>query len=179
MSDWYVGEIRILAYSRGAPSGWQLCDGSLLSISEYEVLYQLLGTTYGGDGQTSFGVPDLRGRVPVHQGNGRGLTPRPIGQLSGDESITLTTQQMGSHAHVLLASTDVGTSLAPSKFMLAAVPSSVNEPFYATSPAGAATAPFPATTVQVAGGNQPHDNTAPTLTLQYCIATVGVYPIQP
>ncbi len=179
MGDWYVGEIRILPYTRGAPLGWQLCDGSMLSISDNEVLFQLLGTTYGGDGQTTFGVPDLRGRVPVHQGAGRGLTPRSIGEMSGNESVTLTAQQMASHAHCMLASTNVGTSSEPSMLVLAGVPSSVNDPFYATSPAGAPTAPFPPTTVQFTGGNQPHDNTAPTLTLQYCIATVGIYPTQP
>jgi len=179
MSEWYVGEIRILPYVRGAPSGWQICDGSLLSISNFEVLYQLLGTTYGGDGQTTFGVPDLRGRVPVHQGNGRGLTPRSPGQLSGDDAVTLTSQQMASHAHFLLASTDAGTSAAPAKFVLAALPSGGTEQFYAPTLEGATIAPFPTSTVAPAGGNQPHDNTAPTMTLQYCIATVGVYPTPP
>jgi microcystin-dependent protein len=179
MGDWYAGEIRILPYVRGAPSGWQICDGSLLPINDYEVLFQLVGTTYGGDGQTTFGVPDLRGRVPVHQGSGRGMTPRAPGEVGGYESVTLSAQQMASHAHVLLASTEIGSSVAPAKFVLAAVPPSVNEQFYATSPAGATAVPFPPATVQLSGGNQPHDNTAPTLTLQYCIATAGIYPTPP
>jgi microcystin-dependent protein len=178
MSSCFVGEIRILPYPRGAPSGWQACDGSLLSISEYEVLYQLIGTTYGGDGQMTFAVPDLRGRVPLHQGTGRGLTPRVIGERAGDESVTLTTLQMGQHAHFMLASTAVGTSVAPANMVLAAVPPAVGDAFYATSPGGAATVPFPPATVQIAGGSQPHDNTAPTLTVHYCIATNGVYPTQ-
>ncbi|MEG3163325.1 tail fiber protein [Sphingomonas sp. PB2P19] len=178
MSECYLGEIRILPYSRGAPSGWQACDGSLLSISEHEVLFQLIGTTYGGDGQSTFAVPDLRGRVPLQQGSGRGLTPRTIGEVGGSESVTLTMQQMGAHAHFLLASTDVGTSLAPANLVLATVPSSTGEAFYAGSPAGAPTVPFPASTVRPAGGNQAHDNTAPTLTVQYCIATAGIYPSQ-
>ncbi|RZM33830.1 MAG: phage tail protein [Sphingomonas sp.] len=154
MSDWYIGEIRILPYSRGAPLGWQLCDGSLLAISEYDVLFVLLGNTYGGDGQTTFAVPDLRGRAPVHQGTGRGLTT------------------------IMQASTDVGTSVAPSQFVLAAVPPGLNDQFYAASPAGVTTVPFPISMVRPSGGNQPHDNTAPTLTLQYCIATTGIFPTQ-
>lgn len=178
MSECYVGEIRILPYARGAPSGWQVCNGSLLAISEYEVLYTLLGTTYGGDGQMTFGVPDLRGRVPLHQGTGPGLTPRTIGEMSGTESVTLTVQQMASHGHFMLASTDPGTALTPTNAVLAAVPTSVAEQFYTPSIAGATAATFPASAVRPAGGNQPHDNTAPTLTLQYCIATFGIYPTQ-
>jgi microcystin-dependent protein len=180
MSECYLGEIRILPYSRGAPSGWQVCDGSLLSTSDYDLLFNLIGTTYGGDGQATFAVPDLRGRVPIHQGpGGRGVSPRPIGQVSGDESITLTVQQMSPHAHFMLASTDVGTSITPTNFVLAAVPASVGEQFYTPSIAGATATPFPASAVRPAGGNQPHDNTAPTLTLQYCIAFLGIYPNQP
>lgn len=179
MSECYVGEIRILPYARGAPSGWQICDGSLLSISDYEVLFQLVGTTYGGDGQTTFAVPDLRGRVPVHQGTGRGLSPRSLGLVSGDESVTLTLQQMSPHVHFMLASTDAGTSITPTNLVLAAVPTSVGEQFYTPSITGATAAQFPTSAVRPAGGNQPHDNTAPTLTLQYCIATLGIYPNQP
>ncbi len=178
MSDWYIGEIRILPYSRGAPLGWQLCDGSLLAISEYDVLFVLLGNTYGGDGQTTFAVPDLRGRAPVHQGTGRGLTTRPLGELAGTETVTLLVSQMAQHAHFMQASTDVGTSVAPSQFVLAAVPPGLNDQFYAASPAGVTTVPFPISMVRPSGGNQPHDNTAPTLTLQYCIATTGIFPTQ-
>ncbi len=178
MSDWFAGEIRILPYSRGAPLGWQACDGSLLSISEYELLFVLIGTNYGGDGQTTFGVPDLRGRVPVHQGTGRGLTTRSLGEMSGSDAVTLTVPQMARHAHVMLASTDVGTSATPSQFVLATVPASLDDQFYATAPAGVTSVPFPTSMVRPSGGNQAHDNTAPTLSLQYCIATVGIFPPQ-
>ncbi len=93
MSTPYVGEIRMFGFSR-TPSGWQTCDGSLLPISQYEVLYTLLGTTYGGDGVTTFAVPDLRGRIPIHQGRGNGLTPKILGQLAGTEQITLILNQI-------------------------------------------------------------------------------------
>ena len=178
MSSSFIGEIRILPYMRGAPSGWQICDGSLLQISGNETLFQLLGVTYGGDGQTNFGVPDLRARVPVHQGQGAGLSPRNLGQVAGDDTVTLNTQQMGQHNHFLMASTADATSASPGAMVLAAVPSSLGDSFYATAPAQAPTVGFPATMVIPTGGNQPHDNTAPTQAMQYCIATDGIYPVQ-
>lgn len=177
MSTPYIGEIRIFPYSRGAPEGWQACDGSLLSINEFEMLYQLFGTTYGGDGTATFGVPDLRGRVPVHQGTGTGLSPRPLGSIAGEETVTLTTQQMAPHAHTMLASTTPGIASSPANTVLAAVPATLNEGFYATSMNNPS--PFPNTTLQPVGGGGGHDNTAPTLTLLYCIATMGIYPSQP
>ena len=179
MSECYVGEIRLLPYVRGAPSGWQICDGSLLAIADYEVLYNLLGTTYGGDGQQTFAVPDLRGRVPVHQGAGRGLSTRVLGELGGEESVTLLGTQMGPHTHMPLASTADATSNTPTANVLAALPAALNEVFYNRGIAGASPVPFPITTLQPSGGQQPHDNTAPTLTLQYCIAWQGIYPSQP
>jgi len=178
MSECYIGEIRLLPYMRGAPSGWQICDGSLLPISQYETLYTLLGTVYGGDGQQTFGVPDLRSRVPIHQGSGRGLTPHSLGEISGTESVTLMTQQMGPHAHTPLASTLPATSNSPSGNVLAAVPAALNDTFYNTAVAQSSPVIFPPTTLQPGGGSQAHDNTAPTLTMQYCIATVGIWPAQ-
>ena len=179
MSECYVGEIRLLPYQRGAPSGWQICDGTLLSIAEYEVLYTLLGTTYGGDGQNTFGVPDLRGRVPVHQGPGPGLTQRILGETAGEESVTLNSQQMGAHTHTPLASTAPATGSSPAGNVLAAVPAALNTAFYNPNPAESTPVAFPVTMLQPDGGSQAHDNTAPTLTLQYCIATMGIYPAQP
>ena len=179
MGDCFIGEIRLLPYLRGAPSGWQICDGSLLQISGNEAMYQLLGTTYGGDGQSNFGVPDLRDRVPVHQGPGRGLTPRSLGQFGGSDSVTLNSQQMGPHGHFMLASTTAATSASPDKMVLAAVPTSLSEVFYANVGSQTSSAPFPTTMVQPSRRSQPHDNTAPTLTLQYCIATDGIYPTPP
>lgn len=179
MSTCYIGEIRLLPYFRGAPTGWQVCDGSLLSISDQEVLFQLLGTAYGGDGVNSFGVPDLRSRVPVHQGTGSNLTPRNMGDTAGQEMVPLSTTQLAPHAHFMLASTAPGTSTTPAGNVLAAVPSTVNDQFYATSPQPDDAVPFPASMLQPAGGGQGHLNTAPTLTLQYCIATDGIYPSRP
>ncbi|WP_428152139.1 phage tail protein [Brevundimonas sp.] len=179
MSECYVGEIRLLPYMRGAPSGWQVCDGSFLPINQYEVLYQLIGTTYGGDGQTTFAVPDLRSRVPVHQGTGRGLTPRALGETAGGESVTLMQSQMGPHAHMPLASTTPATGNSPANTVLAAIPATLNDTFFNPDAAQSSPVAFPATMIQPAGGSQPHDNTAPTLTMQYCIAWSGVYPAQP
>lgn len=179
MSEAYVGEIRILPYVRGAPNGWQVCDGSLLSIAEYETLFMLLGTTYGGDGQATFAVPDLRSRVPIHQGSGRGLTPHSLGEVAGSETVSLTMQQMGQHGHTMLASTAAGTSASPANTVLAAAAGVANEVFYAPSPAPNEGIDFPTTMVMAAGSSQPHDNTAPTLTMQYCISLYGIYPSQP
>lgn len=175
MSEPYVGEIRLYPYGRGAPVNWQLCDGSLLSIASYDVLYSLLGTSYGGDGVTTFAVPDLRGRVPIHQGTGPGLSSYPLGQVGGTETVTLTTQQMPAHNHIALASTAPGNAATAGGNLLATV---ANEPLYVPSDPGGTPYPLPATTVGVAGQSQPHDNTAPTLTLNYCIALYGIYPSQ-
>ncbi len=176
MSTPYIGEIRILPYARGAPQGWQICDGSLLSIGDYDTLFMVIGTTYGGDGQTTFAVPDLRSRVPVHQGGGRGLTPRALGEVSGTETVTLMTAQMARHMHVMVASTATGTSASPTDAVLAAIAGVADEVLYATAPVPADAVAFPATMVMTAGTNQPHDNTAPTLTLQYCISLYGIFP---
>jgi microcystin-dependent protein len=175
MSNQYVGEIRLFPYSRGAPDSWQLCDGTLLPISQYEVLYTLIGTTYGGNGVSTFAVPDLRGRVPIHNGTGLGLSPYVAGQMAGTESVLLTQSQMASHFHVLIASAAAGNSTAPTGNLLATVP---NEPFYATVEQGMSTYQFPATTIGMDGNNLPHDNTAPTLALNYCIALYGIFPSQ-
>jgi microcystin-dependent protein len=177
MSTPFIGEIRIFPYVRGAPVDWQVCDGSLLSISEYEALYQLIGTTYGGDGQSTFAVPDLRARVPLHQGQGPGLSAYALGQTAGSETVTLTVQQMPSHFHNIIASTAPAAFDSPAGTLPAAVVDPAVDQFYTPDATGTATN-FPASTVSLTGGNQPHDNTAPTLTLRYCIATVGIFPSQ-
>lgn len=175
MSQPYVGEIRLFPYVRGAPQGWQLCDGSLLSIANFEVLYTLIGTVYGGDGQNTFAVPDMRGRIPVHQGTGRGLSTYNLGQIAGTEQVTLTTNQMPAHNHVLVASTLPGTAITPLNNVTAVI---ADEPFYGQAGDGSTPYPLPANTVGATGGNQPHDNTGPTLTLNYCIAWEGIFPAQ-
>ena len=175
MSDQFIGEIRWFTYPRGAPSGWVACNGSLLSIAQYDLLYTLLGTIYGGDGITTFAVPDLRGRIPLHQGNGIGLTPRPIGQISGTEGVTLTANQLGGHTHFLVASTNPATSATAANMVLAQIGG--GDTLYLAANSGAAAAPL-LPCVGATGGNQPHENCAPTLPLSPCIAFVGVYPNQ-
>lgn len=175
MSEAYVGEIRMFGFSR-VPNGWQACDGSLLSIAEYEALYTLLGTTYGGNGQTTFGVPDLRGRVPLHQGTGPGLTNHPIGQMAGTESVTLTLGQIPAHTHLLSVTTAAATLDAPSA---TALPGSLSgESLYLSDVNGATALPMEETAVSLSGGNQSHGNCMPTLTVQFCICWAGVYPSQ-
>lgn len=171
MSNPYVGEIRLFA-GNFAPAGWALCQGQLLSIAENDVLFALIGTTYGGDGQATFGLPDLRGRVPVHQGTGPGLSTRVIGQLGGSETVTLTAGQLPAHSHTLSATTAAASSAAgPSGSLLAT--SSVA--LYGT---GAAASPMAGAAITASGGNQPHENMAPFLGLNYIISLFGIFPSQ-
>lgn len=175
MSTPYIGEIRIFAFgTRGAPSGWQACDGSLLPISEYDALFAIVGTTYGGDGQTTFAVPDLRGRVPIHQGQGAGLSNYVIGQRAGTETVTVLPTQMPAHTHTLVTTTAAASSLTPGTTLL---PGSVSgDNFYLSDVTGATAVAMSAQSTSLAGGSQPHENCMPTLTVQYCIATQGIFP---
>lgn len=183
MSDQYVGEIRLFGFPR-IPTGWLACDGSLKSIAEYQTLYTLLGTVYGGDGITTFGVPDLRGQVPLHQGNGAGLTPRPIGSMGGTPEVTLLQAQLPSHTHTMRATAAAATTGTPgSTLMLAAIVNTAPPPTPPADqlyvhPATAAPKTMNAQSVQPQGGNQPHFNMMPTLTASFCIAAYGVYPTQ-
>jgi microcystin-dependent protein len=175
MSTPFIGEIRMFGFGR-TPNGWQACDGSLLAISEYDVLFNLIGTTYGGDGQTTFAVPDLRGRLPIHQGQGPGLSPYVIGQAAGTETVTLITTQIPAHTHSVQATSATATSSMPGNaVMLGAIS---GDTMYATDITGLTGIPAAAQSVSVAGGSQPHENTMPTLTVQYCIAWAGIYPQQ-
>ena len=175
MSTPFVGEIRMFGFGR-VPNGWQACDGSLLSIAEYEVLFTLVGTTYGGDGQVTFAVPDLRGRTPLHQGQGPGLGTYVIGQASGTETVTLSASQMAAHTHPVFATSAASTSLGVSNTLL---PGTVSgDVFYATNLTGATAIPMSPQSTSAAGNSQPHENTMPTLTVQFCIAWAGVYPSQ-
>jgi microcystin-dependent protein len=175
MSTPFVGEIRMFGFGR-TPTGWRACDGSLLPISDYEVLYMLLGTTYGGDGQSTFQVPDLRGRLPLHQGTGPGLGNYVIGQAAGTETVALLPTQMPAHTHAVIATTAAATALTPGPGLL---PGTVGgDTFYATDISGATAAAMSAQSTTPAGGSQPHENTMPTLTVQYCIAWAGIYPSQ-
>lgn len=175
MSTPYVGEIRLFPFVRGAPVGWHLCDGSLLLVSDYEVLFTLLGTTFGGNGSTTFGLPDLRGRVPVHQGTGTGLTPRVLGQTYGAETVTLTAAQLGGHSHLLTASAAAATAKAVTNAIPAVISGDTG---FIDGIGGATASPLAGGVVGNTGGGQPHDNSAPTIPLQPCIAFMGLFPSQ-
>lgn len=167
----YVGQIMAFG-GNFAPQGWALCDGSLLPISQYETLFTLIGTTYGGDGQNTFALPDLRGRVPLHQGQGPGPSSYIMGQSGGVEEVTLTVGQLPQHSHPAMGSSGGGTSPSPSGAVWAGSPINVY------TAGGAANAAMSATSVSASGGSQGHDNMLPFVTLNFCIATEGIYPSQ-
>jgi microcystin-dependent protein len=170
MSDPFVGEIRLFA-GNFAPQGWAFCDGQLLSIATNEVLFVLIGTTYGGDGQNSFALPDLRGRVPVHQGS-NGQSNYIAGQSGGAESVTLTSNQMPAHTHAMYASTSpASVTHGPSEVL----GSSTAMNLYGTGAPNMAMDPNALTLV---GGNQPHENMPPFVALSYIISMFGIFPSQ-
>lgn len=173
MSQPYIGEVRMFSFGR-TPAGWHACDGSLLPISQYDALFSLIGTVYGGDGQTTFALPDLRGRLPIHQGQGNGLSHYSMGQKSGAEQVTLLSTQMPAHSHPMVATTAAATSLTPGPDLL---PGTVSgDTFYVNTTTGNTPAPMSAQMTGLNGGNQAHENCMPTLTVQYCIAMFGIYP---
>ena len=167
MSDPFVGEIRMFA-GTFAPRGWALCDGQLLAIAQNDALFSLFGTIYGGDGRTTFGLPDLRGRIPIHAGTGPGLTQRRIGQKSGAETHTLTAAQMASHRHQSASSdhADLGTPVGNVVGFSSAVP------IYGDTGAPGMNA---AAHVNV-GGSQSHTNLMPFQCVNFIVALFGVYP---
>lgn len=169
----YVGDIRLFG-GNFAPRGWALCNGALLSISEYQLLYTLIGTRYGGDGQTTFALPDLRGRVPVGQGQGPGLSSRLMGQVYGSESVTLLTPQMPQHTHALNATTAAATSAQPTGMLFSQTgKDNLYAPMPATDPQPQTMAPNALT---AAGGSQAHDNTMPSMAINFIIALEGYFP---
>ena len=164
MAQPYVGEIRMFA-GNFAPAGWMFCEGQLLPISENETLFQLIGTTYGGDGESTFALPDLRGRIPIHQGNGFILA-----ETGGAEEITLTVQQIPAHSHPFLCTTQTATTaLAPSN-----LPAKASGNIYvAGQPADTNMSPQAISSV---GGSQPHTNFQPYLCLDFIISLFGIFP---
>ena len=175
MADPFLGEIRIFA-GNFAPKGWALCDGQLLSVSQSDALFSLLGTTYGGDGRTTFAVPDLRGRLPVHVGRGPGLTSWDMGQRTGSERVTLTTNQVPTHDHPFMATNQEATDTAMSGKVLAKVPTGPNNDMFYAPPTGTLENNLIAGSIQPTGGSQAHNNIMPYLCLNYIIALVGTYP---
>lgn len=167
----FVGQIRIFA-GNFAPVGWMFCEGQLLPISEYETLFNLIGTTYGGDGISTFALPDLRGRVIVGPGQGGGLSNYTLGQQGGSETVTLTTNQIPQHSHAALADSLPGSSDSPANLLPARYPDAV--PIYG----GNATGQTNTEMVHATGGGQPHNNVKPFLAIRYIISLFGIFPSQ-
>lgn len=177
MSDQFVAEIRIFPFNF-APSGWAICDGQLMGISQNTALFSLLGTTYGGDGKSTFALPNLQGAVPMQPGQGQGLSLRDLGEMSGSDNITLLTSEIPVHTHTAQVSNQTATLNGPA----GNVPARIAYDTGTTSGSGVAystTAP----TVQMApqalsitGGGLPHNNLQPYLVLTFCIALQGIYP---
>ena len=181
MSQPYVGQILIFG-GNFAPAGWMICAGQLLPISEYDTLFNLIGTTYGGDGQATFGLPDLQGRVPLHMGQGSGLSNYIIGQNGGVESVTLTTQQLPTHNHLVASltgntsgntSTPTNSSILSDEFQAPA-----NSAFTYAANNGLNQIALGPQTIGLQGGNQPHENRQSMLVLNFIISLFGVYPSQ-
>jgi microcystin-dependent protein len=169
----FIGDIEVFAFNF-APVGWLACDGSLQPISQYTSLFNLIGTTYGGDGQTTFALPDLRGRAAIHNGTGPGLSNYLIGQSSGVESVTLTVNQLPAHTHPVTGMNVAGTTGDPTNALWANETSGLGN-IYAVpnSPLSMGTQ-----CISPDGGSQPHENRSPVLAVNYCIATDGIYPSQ-
>jgi len=174
MADQYLGEIRVWA-GNFAPQGWQLCNGQLLPISQYTALFSILGTTYGGDGIRTFGLPNFQSRIPLHWGNGPGLTPYVIGDETGSENVTVLTTEMPAHTHPAMASNAAAAQAAPDNNVWAVPVDSTGAPGagFNPPPANAVLAPV---AIGVAGGSQPHDNIQPVLALTFIIAMTGDFP---
>lgn len=171
--DPFLGQLMLVGFNF-APKGWAFCNGQLLSIAQNSALFSLLGTTYGGDGITTFALPDLRGRAANHFGQGPGLSNYTQGEASGTETVTLTAAEMPAHNHPVLANNATGSTNSPDGAVLAGYGTSLPpEGPYTTA---AANTTLAANAVVPAGASQPHNNLSPFLTLNYIIATAGIYP---
>jgi microcystin-dependent protein len=169
MSSPYVGEIRVFA-GNFAPAGWAFCDGALLAISQFPTLFNLIGTTYGGDRQSTFALPDLRSRVVIHQGPGY-----TIGETDGVETVTLTTEELPVHNHPVLGTATAATTANPGSLVaMAATPT--GESIYDGNTANQVS--LAPTAISMVGGSQPHDNRQPYLGISYIISLFGIFPSQ-
>lgn len=168
MSNPFIGEIRMFGFNF-PPRGWALCNGQLMAIAQNTALFSLLGTTYGGNGQTTFALPNLQGRVPIHQGQGLGLSPYSMGQQAGTENVTLLSTQMPQHNHTLIASSADAASGKPAGKYLATTAA----PTYNAAQDGTV---LGAQSIGLQGGNQPFTIIQPYLVVSFCIALVGIFP---
>jgi microcystin-dependent protein len=175
MANPFVGEIRVFPFNF-APTGWFTCSGQLLPISQYTALFSLLGTNFGGDGETNFGLPNLRGNAPMFWGQGPGLSLYDIGEIGGAPTVTLLETELPAHSHILNGNNNHATSSSPNGTMVAvpAVQGRLAPAMYA--PNVAATSPMLANNALAAGGSQPHNNRQPYLVMTFCIAYQGIFP---
>ena len=169
MSEQFVGQIKMFA-GNFAPRGFAFCDGQLLAISQNDALFSLFGTIYGGDGRTTFGLPDLRGRLPIHEGQGPGLSPRALGSKSGSEKETITEAQLPSHTHTMQGSSSAANQANPQGRVVA---ESTTFDLYQSGAPGADMSPDAVTSV---GGGQSHNNLMPFLCIHFIVALFGVFP---
>jgi microcystin-dependent protein len=175
MSEPFVGQIIAVGFNF-VPQGWLACDGSALSISEFSTLFNLIGTTYGGNGTTTFNVPDLRGRSPVNAGQGGGLSPYVLGQSAGSESVTLSANQAGSHNHPLMASSQTASVSTPGvSVAIGQVPTTAPVKVFGTAPGNTT---LSANAIGASGNSQPHENRQPYQTINYIISPFGIFPSQ-
>jgi microcystin-dependent protein len=180
MSTPFVAEIRIFPFNF-APKGWAFCDGQILPLSQNTALFSLLGTTYGGDGKSNFALPNLQGNVPIHSGQGSGLSLYDLGESGGSQTVTLLDSEMPSHNHALNATTAAGTTADPNGAMFSDGNWSFSGntgkvQYYSTQPPNVS---MGVNSTSVAGSSFPHNNLMPYLTLNFCIALQGVFPARP
>ncbi len=174
MSQPFIGQVIAVGFNF-APVGWLMCNGQTVPISQFEPLFALIGTTYGGDGQNTFALPDLRGRSPLCMGTGSGLPTFVQGQLGGAESVSLASGQIGSHNHPLQVSANAGNTQTPASNVVLGNGISPDVSVYAPTPS---TTTLSGTSIGLTGGNVPHENRQPFLTVNYIIATEGIFPSQ-
>jgi len=171
MSEPFIGQIMMFA-GNFAPRGWALCNGQLLSISQNSALFSILGTTYGGDGQTTFGLPNLQGRVAMHAGSGPGLTPRELGEVGGSETVTLINTQMPAHNHGLACTSNAANQTQAEGHILGAESASATQVYSSDQP----NQMMSTFSISASGGNQPHNNMPPFQCVNYIIALEGIFP---
>lgn len=171
MSTPFVGEIKMFGGSF-APRGYAKCDGQLLQVNQNDALFSLLGTIYGGDGRTTFGLPDLRGRLPLHQGSGPGLSERRLGSKAGQQQVSISAATMPNHAHTVMGTTDTGNSNNPAGKVPAVAPVAA----YSDAPPDPANAKFSSAAISNTGNGAPHDNLMPSQVVCFIIALQGIYP---
>jgi microcystin-dependent protein len=184
MADPFLAEIRIFPFNF-APKGWAFCAGQILPLSQNTALFSLLGTTYGGDGKSTFALPNLQGSVPIQQGQGAGLSQRFLGESAGEQFVTLLQTEIPAHAHNVVATSTIGTAIAANGNQLALASAGASKTsagniatFYSSNTNKATTAMSP-NTIAPTGGGQPHNNMMPYLGLNFCIALQGVFPARP